>query len=575
MCAQTFVHSHNDYHQDIPLYTSIVAGAKSIEIDVILHNDSILVAHDFRDIPNAKDISIQYFIPITLIKNVSKVSLSEVQLMIDIKNEPEKMLKALISRIEKIPDFQKMLLNGEIKPIIISGSKPESYTGWPDYIQFDHQRLSDLSTIPLEKVGMLSFSFKSISKWNGKGRLTHQDEKKLREIIQQVHSINKPVRFWATPDTKSAWFTLQSLGVDFINTDRPIDCVAHLKLINKNKISQKYLSIENSLPSYPPFKKKTKNMIMVIGDGAGLGHLATTYYVQSGDMHLVKSKSAGYLITSSADDLITDSAAGGTALSTGQRTNNRHIGVSPEGKAIRNLFEVLPNEYLKIILTTDEIAGATPAAFYAHVDERDNTEKIIEQLTHSKVDIIVGGGKKYEKFLDQYQSEKVSKIKNIKDYQPDKINILLSTEEELPYKFNDRGEFLTENLIEIFKLIERLDKPYFLVIENSHTDGAGHRNSVQDIVQETVDFDKSIGIALQYLQNNNNTTLLALADHETGGVTIPHGNLETLTLSFSTDDHTAMPVPIFSWGLNSDIFQGFYPNYEVFHKIMYIMNLKQ
>jgi alkaline phosphatase len=114
--------------------------------------------------------------------------------------------------------------------LTISGNRPEAskYQEYPDFIQFDHQ---DFKKWPSsnENIALLSLPFYKFSLWKGDSPLPEKDRIKLQEAIEAAHERSLPIRFWATPDTALAWETLQELGVDFINTDRPYDCVNFLK----------------------------------------------------------------------------------------------------------------------------------------------------------------------------------------------------------------------------------------------------------------------------------------------------------------------------------------------------------
>ncbi|HMP31462.1 MAG TPA: hypothetical protein PKD85_17810, partial [Saprospiraceae bacterium] len=275
LMGQPLVHSHNDYFQKLPLHTAVGAGAHSIEIDIIFSNNRLMVAHDQRDLPTAKTIDHLYFKPLINIYNNDTNALKDVQIMIDIKNEPQKVLIELEKVVNALPEFKKMLLTHKIKPLVISGSKPKSYQGWPSYILFDHQRLEDIDQIPLDKVAFFSFSFRNFTNWNGKGRLTKKDEQALSNYIEKVHALGKKIRFWATPDTKSSWYSLSSIGVDYINTDQPWECAAYLRSLSKNILKREPMQSEGEVKAYQKatINTPTQNVIFMVGDGNGLGHI--------------------------------------------------------------------------------------------------------------------------------------------------------------------------------------------------------------------------------------------------------------------------------------------------------------
>ena len=224
MTSQIGVHAHNDYMQSNPFYDAIDADVNTIEIDVLLINDSILVAHDETGLAQAQLISEQYFIPITEWLSVTQGDARHIQFMIDIKNTPDQLMTRLLQVIDELPEFKMLLQEKRIQPLLISGSKPQSYRGWPEYILFDHQRLDDLAEIPMERVGQFSFNFRKFSEWDGNGQLPDEEKRLIHAVIESVHALNKKIRFWATPDNPNGWRTLYNLGVDLINTDMPREC---------------------------------------------------------------------------------------------------------------------------------------------------------------------------------------------------------------------------------------------------------------------------------------------------------------------------------------------------------------
>ena len=118
-------------------------------------------------------------------------------------------------------------------------------------------------------------------------------------------------------------------------------------------------------------------------------------------------------------------------------------------------------------------------------------------------------------------------------------------------------------------------KPFFLMAEGAKIDSYGHLNNIRGVISESISFDKAITEALKFADADKNTLVIITADHETGGLTIPQGNLSKheIEADFTTQDHTAMMVPIFAYGPMSQEFQGVYENNEIFHKIMKVIGL--
>ncbi len=224
------VHSHNDYLQNVPFWKAFAAGASSIEADVFLVGDSLYVAHAEEEIDPQRSLKTLYLQPLRKALELGLERPQNLQLLIDVKSEPYSTLEALMKALGKYPS----IIDEDAITIAISGNrpKPSEYPNYPDYIFFDHQSLEpiDNSTI-LKKIALISLSFRNFSEWNGKGRLTTDDLKKVTSTIEKAHAFKKPFRFWATPDSKTAWKTFADLGVDLINTDMPFECIQYLRTL--------------------------------------------------------------------------------------------------------------------------------------------------------------------------------------------------------------------------------------------------------------------------------------------------------------------------------------------------------
>ncbi|PZX59128.1 alkaline phosphatase [Algoriphagus ratkowskyi] len=140
----------------------------------------------------------------------------------------------------------------------------------------------------------------------------------------------------------------------------------------------------------------------------------------------------------------------------------------------------------------------------------------------------------------------------------------------LPKKLEGRGAYLLNSSAFALDFFERKKTPFFLMIEAANIDSGGHSNSTSTIVSEMLDFDEVIGKIIAYVDVNPNTLLIITADHETGGVSIPQGDIATSTveLAYHSDDHTGIMVPVFAYGAHSGDFRGVYENTEIYHKIM-------
>jgi alkaline phosphatase len=115
------------------------------------------------------------------------------------------------------------------------------------------------------------------------------------------------------------------------------------------------------------------------------------------------------------------------------------------------------------------------------------------------------------------------------------------------------------------------------MIEGSQIDRAGHANTADTLIDETLDFDKAVGVALDFAKNDGHTLVVITADHETGGVTIIDGDIQAhkVKLNFSTKDHTAVMVPVYAYGPGAEKFAGIYDNTDLFQKILKCYGFEQ
>lgn len=569
------IHSHNDYLQNVPFWKAYAAGASSIEADVFLVGETLFVAHAEKEIDTRRSLERLYFEPLQEALALGLDCSKQLQLLIDVKSEPYTTLDAIIKTLEKYPFIRE----DDHIIITISGNrpKPSEYINYPDYIFFDHQSLDVIEdSAILQKIALISLSFRNFSEWNGKGRLTAGDLEKVSTTIKKAHVFKKPFRFWATPDSKSAWKVFADMGVDFINTDMPFECARYVNTLS----GRYYRNTEFSEVYRPTFATDgidmaVKNIILMIGDGNGLSQISATALANKGVLSLTQLKSIGFLKTQSADDFTTDSAAAGTALATGRKVSNRAICMDENGNRLENITELLAKKgFVSGVITTDEISGATPSAFYAHQKDRSMAEGILADLRESELSLFISQGKLTNLKKDTMgEYSMISAIEEVRNNKKDKIGFLmLGNSKATPAKAELAQA--TENGL---KFLKSKNKPFFLMVEGAKIDSYAHENDIGGVITEGIGFDKAITEALKFADTNPGTLVIITADHETGGLTIPQGNLEKNEIEgdFTTHDHTGMMVPIFAYGPQSVEFQGVYENNEVFHKIIKVLKVQE
>ena len=116
---------------------------------------------------------------------------------------------------------------------------------------------------------------------------------------------------------------------------------------------------------------------------------------------------------------------------------------------------------------------------------------------------------------------------------------------------------------------------FFLMVEGSQLDDYGHFNDIDLLMQETHDFDRTIGKVFEWAAADGETLVVVTADHETGGLTLVGGSLPEGEIigKFSTGDHSGVMVPVYAFGPGAELFTGIYENTDIFEKIKYLLKL--
>jgi hypothetical protein len=223
-------HAHNDYLHARPLRDALENGFASVEVDIFLRGDELLVAHTLLEIDDKKTLKGLYLDPIRDLvrenQGTVQPGLQHLTLLIDIKTSGEatyaKLDQTLAEYRELFVRYEDgQQLDGPVVAII-SGNRPiqkikEDRTR---YASIDG-RISDLDSPedPL-LLPLISDNWNSHFRWRGNGTIADDDVQKLRSIIEKVHAKGRRIRFWASPDNPNAWALFQKEGVDLINTDK-------------------------------------------------------------------------------------------------------------------------------------------------------------------------------------------------------------------------------------------------------------------------------------------------------------------------------------------------------------------
>jgi alkaline phosphatase len=339
-------------------------------------------------------------------------------------------------------------------------------------------------------------------------------------------------------------------------------------------------NVKDSIPL-----KKAKNIIFMVGDGMGLTQIYAGMTANKGHMNFERFKNIGFSKTASASSYITDSAAGATAFSIGKKTFNGAIGMNKDSVAVKTILEMAEEKGLATgLVSTSAITHATPASFIAHNITRNDAEGIALDFLKTDVDVFIGGGQKYfnlrEDSMNLFENlktngyEVVTTIEEVANSKGKKLAGLLD-EDGMP-KADERGDMLSVSAKKAIDMLKTNEDGFFLMIEGSQIDWAGHANDPQWLIDEMLDFDKVIGEVLDFVKADGNTLLVITADHETGGLTLNGGSIEegTIDAKYTTGYHTAVMVPVFAYGPSSENFQGIYENTAIFQKFLDAYQMK-
>jgi alkaline phosphatase len=337
---------------------------------------------------------------------------------------------------------------------------------------------------------------------------------------------------------------------------------------------------------------KTKNVILFIGDGMGLSQVASARIKSmgvEGMLHMERMPVTGLLYTFSSS-LVTDSAAAVTALATGYRTNNGMLSMNPDGKMLYTILEACRNKGLATgLVATSTITHATPAGFASHVESRSAEPDIAVQLLENRVNVLLGGGKQF--FLPQ--SSEGSKRRDDQD--------LIDRAKGMDYAFVETKEemlkvekkyllglfasgalssnpepSLAEMTQKAISVLSKNKKGFFIMVEGSQIDWAGHANDIANSVLQTILFDKAVKVGLDFALRDKQTLILVTADHECGGLGINGGSMDgnEMVVGWTTRGHSAVPVPVFAFGPGAEKFMGVNHLIDVPKKIAELLGIK-
>lgn len=305
---------------------------------------------------------------------------------------------------------------------------------------------------------------------------------------------------------------------------------------------------------------KIKNIIVMVPDGCSQS-VQTIARWYSGDELQLDSMNTGMISTYMSDSLITDSASAATAFSTGYKTSDGALSVGPNPATLLSTIDptTVAEPYVPLatvlegaklegkatgLVATCEIPHATPAAFASHVDSRKQYDNVTEQMVYQDIDVVFAGGKD---FLNDSRKdgENLTKVLIDRGYQfietEDEMmslksgkvwgmfaGVAMSPEIDRQYTASDEPHIanMTQKAIEL--LSEDKDG-FFLMVEGSQVDWAGHANDPIYMAKDFLAFDQAVEVAVDFAKKDGNTLVIVFPDHNTGGMSLGSNYDESYT----------------------------------------------
>ncbi|GAF63235.1 alkaline phosphatase [Bacillus sp. TS-2] len=285
-------------------------------------------------------------------------------------------------------------------------------------------------------------------------------------------------------------------------------------------------------------ENQAKNVILMIPDGFSTGY-ATNYRIFKGEETIFDSMLVGMMKTHSSDNWVTDSAAAGTAMATGVKTNNGMISVTPDGEMVSSILDAASKENKATgLVATSTITHATPAVFASNVESRGSEAEIALQMVE-RVDLLFGGGRNnflpeneggnqpdrnliteaqdkgfdYVENKDELMSLENQNEKVLGLFAPDAMST------ELERHLTDEPS-LAEMTDSAMTLLNSNENGFFLMVEGSQIDWAGHAHDAVWAMTDTAAFEEAVEVALDFAKEDGETLVIVVGDHETGGMTV-------------------------------------------------------
>ena len=334
-----------------------------------------------------------------------------------------------------------------------------------------------------------------------------------RALSQGLKSKNQKMEFYFKADDKHVamnadYFIIAAAAYYFVETyipgekfrsEIPTDCIT---------VAQ-------------PITQTPTNYIFLIGDGMGPNHIQMFDYLSLPEVPYYDGEMIFYgeyfpyqgVVHTYSFSGVTDSAAAATALATGCKTINSHVGRDADGNDLQSLTELAISKGMATaVMSTDLMTGATPAGFSAHADDRDDSKTILECQT---------------KLMTENGTKIVCGLHATEEYQTD--------------------------IAETLEALDQSENGFFLMYEEGHIDKFSHNNDIEETFACVIRFNQAIGLFMEYAFYHPDTFVIITADHETGGL-LPD---EDGQMQYNSESHTGTDVPVFAYGAGAEVFKDF------------------
>lgn len=235
VCARgqnpVLLHSHNDYESVAPFWAAYSERFDSVEADVYCIDGTLFVSHDRKDIKPERTFEALYLQPLLQVfsQNGGRAwadSEQTLQLLVDIKETTEPTLGTLVKLLSAHRDVFDPAVNPYAVRVVMTGNvpAPADFGKYPDFIFFDGNLELEYTPSQLQRIALFSAPFYKYTLWRGRGRGSKAGWEKVMDAVGKAHSQGKPLRFWGAPESETVYHVFYSLGIDYMNSDRPDEC---------------------------------------------------------------------------------------------------------------------------------------------------------------------------------------------------------------------------------------------------------------------------------------------------------------------------------------------------------------